>query len=64
MVSRKMMGIIITIIGAVIIMVRAFFLRSTEYDLLFQIMGIILFFGGGLLIPDFKGGENKQKKAD
>jgi len=54
------MGITITIIGAVIILVRVLFLRSTEYALIFQIIGLILFFGGGLLIPDFTG-DNKQK---
>ncbi|MBA2176166.1 hypothetical protein H0266_14815 [Halobacillus locisalis] len=47
--------------GAAIIMVRTFFLRSTEYAFILQITGIILFFGGGLLIPDFTG-KNKQEK--
>jgi FtsH-binding integral membrane protein len=63
MLSKKRIGIIITFIGAVIIMVRALFLRSTEYALILQIIGIILFFGGGLLIPDYTD-NNKQKESN
>ncbi|KGP92365.1 hypothetical protein N780_01010 [Pontibacillus chungwhensis BH030062] len=61
MFSKKYMGIVITIIGAVILMVRATFLYSTVYAQIFQIIGLILFFGGGILIPDFTG-VHKQKK--
>ncbi|MDX8045357.1 hypothetical protein SH601_05080 [Gracilibacillus sp. S3-1-1] len=53
----------ITIIGAVIIIVRALFLRSTEYALIVQIIGITVFFGGGLLIPDYTD-TNKQKESN
>lgn len=62
MLSKKWIGVTITIIGAVVIVVRALFLRSTEYALIVQIIGIILFLGGVLFIPDFTV-DNKKSES-